>query len=247
MDDVHLAVDDLAELHAVIDGHAPRQPILGAEAELQDHVVAAGVAQSFQHLQREAGSVLHASAIFVGPGVEERRDELLEEKPVSTMQKDAVKARRHHKAGGPGDVARDLVHHRFIHGEDLDPVFPGERDRTVRMVGRFHLGVRDVVAELHHGDGAMLLDPVRVFPETLEVAALVFGIVNGNVDQAIAFFRVDRHLTGGHSGGAPLRPALHHREHAFFESLEESGSREHRRAGDDAVTVDAITNRDRAE
>ncbi len=92
---------DLAgEGDGIVDGPAALGPVRGGDAEPEGKALGPDVADGGDDLAQEAGAVLKAAAVVVGAGVDQRREELVDEIAVGAVNFDEFEAGLEGAAGG---------------------------------------------------------------------------------------------------------------------------------------------------
>ena len=115
MDQVHIVLNDLGKLNAVLQGHAALHTLGAGHAVLNQEVVAADLLDLFTYHNGELGAVCHASAAFVGTVVELGGDELVQQPAVTAVEVDHLEAQG---LGNPCHLSPllcGLLHHLYGH------------------------------------------------------------------------------------------------------------------------------------
>lgn len=117
VEDIDTAVgEDLGQLDALVDGPAVSaplrvgvEPVGGADADEQRHVLGDGFARGIDELDGEAGAVLEATAVLIGALVDGGREEARDEIAVGEMQFNDVEAGTHGAGHAGEEVLLELV------------------------------------------------------------------------------------------------------------------------------------------
>ncbi len=177
-----------SESDGILDGPATLGPIRGGDAQPEGKTLGPGEANGCDDLAQEAGAVLKAAAVVVGAGVDQRREELVNEIAVGGVNFNELEASLEGAAGGhgvgEGDACDGLDSERFglngFRGEgfggggiDGTPAAFGDGDGVAVIApGNIGGGFESGVGELGSGNGSMLADEVDSSGEVLDV--LVF-------------------------------------------------------------------------
>ncbi|KAJ6445275.1 2-hydroxyacid dehydrogenase [Purpureocillium lavendulum] len=195
VEDVDAALgQEPGQAHALVDGPARAaaplgvgvEPVGGADAHKQRHVLGDDGAHLVDELEREARAVLEAAAVLVRPLVDGRREEARHEVAVRKVQLDDVEARAHGAARRRHEVAlelRDLgeahgPRRRVVRRKGLvagadDVVGPaadlGRRRRARAQPGRDRRGLAPGVRELDRDARVLAVRKVDVLLERVDV------------------------------------------------------------------------------
>jgi hypothetical protein len=134
LEQVHLVLHDLRELHRFFQLQPARDQIRRAEAILYREILATTLFDRSDYSLREASAVLDAAAVFVGAEVRSRRDELSQQPAMPAVDHHHVETGLLGTERGRSVVLDDLVHHLQGHFFHLDlttaPVLSELADRA---------------------------------------------------------------------------------------------------------------------
>ncbi len=124
MDQVHMILDQLGELDAVLQGLAALHPLGAGHTVLDQEIVAADFPDPVADHDGEPGAVFHGAAEFIGAVVEPGRNELIEQPAVGAVETYHLEAQGLAVPGGLGEVVDGL--HNLLPGHllHLDAVLP---------------------------------------------------------------------------------------------------------------------------
>lgn len=195
----------------------------------------------------EARAVLDGSAKFVGAVVEERRDKLLDEKAVASVQKHPVESRCRRKAPHLEEVAADLLHHLAVHPKDVSPILAHEVVRSPRL--RSIIRFEALVGHLEVCEGTTCVYAICILLCGVEVTAVEVPHVDCAVhERSASFLEVERKLACRNAAKAALGTDFDHAVDVLaylgdeVRRMEEHGWRRNQ-----SVAIDPATNLDGIE
>ena len=206
MDQVYLAVQQLGELHLVLQGQAALDDLRAAHADLDGEIRAALLPDVFDDLQGDPGPVLQAPAVFVRAAVVQRGEELMQEPAVSGVDHDHVDPAQLGHLRGISEavyhVVDDLLRHLHIVLPQMAGAVAGPPDGAVIILW---VGAGPRVDQLHGGEGVVFLDGVG---GRVEIGKHL-GVVQGDAQlMGDARLQVDAALPQVDNGGAAPGLAL---------------------------------------
>ena len=218
MNQVHLAVQQLGEGDALLLGQAALDLLRAAHAVFDEKVVAAALADPVDDHEGEFGPVFEGAAVFVGPGVVQRGEELVQQPAVAAVEQHHVVTRGFENFRAVGEVVGHHVHILLGHAVDVDvlliglavehaglhlvdfhrtPGFPAVGVRVPVGPGKGH---HAAVVQLLRGQGPAGVDG----PGDLRQLGLVFRSDGEGAGVGGGVLPVHRRITqGDHSEAAP--------------------------------------------
>ncbi len=161
VDQVHMVLDQLGELDAVLQGHATLDALGTGHPVLDQEVITADLLDLVAHHDGEPGPVGHAAAELVGAVVEPGGDELVQQPAVAAVEVHHLEAQGLAHPGRLCPLGGGLLHHLHRHLLHLDSVLP-DKGGGANGVLMARDGVRVVhgahVVELDGGHCSMGLD-----------------------------------------------------------------------------------------